>query len=588
MKTKIQFYSDTKSRTLRTILIVTLMLAVVLVSAGQTTPVAAEPPDNDDFPGEVIPGIPFSVDDLDVSDATTAIDDPDTMLYGDCNSNEGLASVWYSFTPVANIGVYLDTFGSSYDTVIAIWTGTQGNLSLEACNDDYSNEIIQSQVGLYAEAGTTYYIEIIEFAQIAPQAGERVLNLHINEGDFSAVDVIIGGGAPVGEYIIAPGESVRADYDLNSGPVEVISTNEENIITALLDAWQVDEITTSYAQIMGLPEEDLSTTYYFPAYNNRTLYSQLRFANVGTDVALVTVTIGGDDQGTYELAPSEQKRVDYDLNDGPVVVSSDGEPIVAALLDAWRVKNTTTSYIQTMGLPAEQLSTTYYFPSYNNRTLYNQIRFANVGDNPTTVTVTIGGVERGSYPLDPDEEKRVDYDLNSGPVMVSSSGEPIIAAILDAWQVKDTTTSYSQLMGLPIERLSTTYYFPAYNNRTLYGQLRIGNVGDETTAVTVTIGGDVVDSFVLAPDEQMRVDYDLNDGPVVVSSSGEPIITALLDAWQVKELLILKIPGGKLRIKKGTTTSYVQLMGIERLSDTYYFPAYNNRTLYDQVRIGAP
>jgi len=42
------------------------------------------------------------------------------------------------------------------------------------------------------------------------------------------------------------------------------------------------------------------------------------------------------------------------------------------------------------------------------------------------VTVTIGGVVRGSYLLQPSEQKRVDYDLNDGPVVVSSSGQDII------------------------------------------------------------------------------------------------------------------------------------------------------------------
>jgi hypothetical protein len=242
-------------------------------------------------------------------------------------------------------------------------------------------------------------------------------------------------------------------------------------------------------------------------------------------------------------------------------------------------------------LPEEQLSTTYYFPAYNNKTLIDQLRFGNVGTNSTTVTVTIGGVEVGSYLLGPDEDKRVYYNKDDGPVVVSSSGEPIIAAILDAWQVDGVTTSYSQLMGLPAEQLSDTYYFPAYNNKTLIAQLRIGNVGVNPTAVIVNIGGTDVDSFILAPDEQKRVYYNLDDGPVIVSSSGEPIIAAILDAWKVREFLRLKKPGGGLlRITKGTTTSYVQLMGLPAtsLSDTYYFPAYNNITLIGQVRIGAP
>ena len=81
------------------------------------------------------------------------------------------------------------------------------------------------------------------------------------------------------------------------------------------------------------------------------------------------------------------------------------------------------------------LSDTYYFPAYNNVNLDEQLRFGNVGGADTTVTVTIGGVVRGTYFLHPNEQKRVNYPgLDSGPVVVSSSGGvKIIAAIRDAW-----------------------------------------------------------------------------------------------------------------------------------------------------------
>ena len=45
-----------------------------------------------------------------------------------------------------------------------------------------------------------------------------------------------------------------------------------------------------------------------------------------------------------------------------------------------------------MGLPLEQLSDTYVFPGYNNVTLNDQLRIANVDTVPTSVTVTIGGI----------------------------------------------------------------------------------------------------------------------------------------------------------------------------------------------------
>jgi hypothetical protein len=240
----------------------------------------------------------------------------------------------------------------------------------------------------------------------------------------------------------------------------------------------VDGRLESFAQLMGLPAEKLSTKYYFPAYNNVTLDGQLRIGNVGNSATTVTVTIAGVLRGTYPLNPSEAVRINYaGLDAGPVVVeSSGGIPIIAALRDAYFVSGKLVSFVQLMGLPQEQLSTNYNFPAYNNVTLDGQLRFGNVGNSATTVTVTIGGVVRGTYPLNPSEAVRVNYaGLDAGPVVVSSSGGvPIIAALRDAYFVNGVIESFAQLMGLPLEQLSTGYYFPAYNNVTLDGQLRFG------------------------------------------------------------------------------------------------------------------
>ena len=244
---------------------------------------------------------------------------------------------------------------------------------------------------------------------------------------------------------------------VDSGPLVVQTTNGMPIIAALRDSWNNGATWTSYAQLMGLPFGQLSTRYVFPSYNNINLDEQIRFGNVGTSSTTVTVTIGGVVRGTYILQPSEQQRVNYaGLDSGPVVVeSSGGVPIIAAIRDLWNDGTVWSSFAQVMGLPAGQLSDTYYFPAYNNVTLDEQLRFGNVGGSQTTVTVTIGGVVRGSYILQPNEQKRVNYPgLDSGPVVVSSSGGiKIIAAIRDAWTPTGGTsiTSFSQMMGLPAD-----------------------------------------------------------------------------------------------------------------------------------------
>jgi hypothetical protein len=267
------------------------------------------------------------------------------------------------------------------------------------------------------------------------------------------------------------------------------------------------------------------------------------------------------------------------VDSGPVIVQSSGNvPIIASIRDSWWDGSTWSSYSQLMGLPSGQLSTKYVFPAYNNVSLDDQLRFGNVGTATTTVTVTIGGVVRGSYILAPNESRRVYYpDVDSGPVIVQSSGNvPIIASIRDSWWDGSKWSSYFQLMGLPGSLLSNTYLFPLYDNVSVDAQLRVGNVGMSATSVTVTIGGVIQDTYGLNPGQSIRVYYaGVNDGPMIVQSSGNvPIIASIRDSlWD-----------------GSNWSSYSQLMGLpaSQLSSIYFFPAYNNVTLDDQLRIAVP
>lgn len=46
-------------------------------------------------------------------------------------------TVWYSFTPTEDGTVNIDTAHSRYDTVLALFTGKPGHLTLQACDDDF-------------------------------------------------------------------------------------------------------------------------------------------------------------------------------------------------------------------------------------------------------------------------------------------------------------------------------------------------------------------------------------------------------------------------------------------------------------------
>jgi len=124
------------------------------------------PPPNDDFNHPtVLSVIPSTV----TEDATTATVAPDDPF---CVSRN--QTVWFAFTPTQNIRLEANTFGSNYDTTLAVYTGTRGALTQIACNDD-SNGTLQSRIRFNAIAGTTYYFEVSSFSP-APSAN-LVFNL---------------------------------------------------------------------------------------------------------------------------------------------------------------------------------------------------------------------------------------------------------------------------------------------------------------------------------------------------------------------------------------------------------------------------
>ena len=70
-------------------------------------------------------------------------------------------SVWWVWTPATSGPITLNTFGSTFDTRLAIYTGSSLNaLTAVASNDNESAEILTSKLTFTATAGTPYFIAI--------------------------------------------------------------------------------------------------------------------------------------------------------------------------------------------------------------------------------------------------------------------------------------------------------------------------------------------------------------------------------------------------------------------------------------------
>jgi|GEM_PF-2912971 len=403
---------------------------------------------------------------------------------------------------------------------------------------------------------------------------------HCDIGAYEAkgpIEVNVGA-TDINSYSLVSGQSQKASYPgINNGPVKIIDTRDTPLIGAERVIYKVKGVQTSFTELMGLPEGQLDNVYWLPWYNNKDLDTQLRIANATDNPATVTVTIGGVEMPTLNLAAGESTRVSYqNVNDGPVKIESNQE-IVAAERVIYTVQGVQTSFSEMMALPESQLDKTYWLPWYNNLQLDTQLRIANVTDQPATVQVTIGGVTMAPLNLAAGESTRVSYtDVNDGPVQIKSNVD-IVAAERVIYKVNKVQTSFSEMMALPESQLDTTYWLPWYNNKDLDTQLRIGNVSGSTATIHVFIGGNEVtpvEGITVSDGESTRLSYpSVNDGPVQIISDQNIVVA---------ERVIYKV--------KNIQTSFCEMMALpaSQLDTTYWFPWYNNLGLDTQLRFGVP
>ena len=487
-----------------------------------------------------------------------------------------------------NVGGEIRNFtGSSPQVAYSIVQGGHagtGNLNLDpllgslANNGGFTQTMALGAGSPAIDAGTNTNCPSMDQRGVSRPQGS-----HCDMGAYEAKGsiAISIAGAEINTFPLAPSESKRVSFPgVNNGPVKIMNSEALSLIAAERLIYKVNGVATSFTEMMGLPDSQLDNTYWLPWYNNVDLDTQLRFANVSSSPATVTITIGTQQMGDpIQLAAGASTRISFaGVNNGPVKIVST-QNIVAAERLIYKVNGKNTSFSEMMALPNKMLDTTYWLPWYNNVDLDTQLRFANVSSAPAQVHVYIGGVEMQGSPFNllAGESTRKSFPgINNGPVEIVSD-QDIVAAERLIYKVNNINTSFTEMMALPNSQLDTTYWLPWYNNKDLDTQLRFANVHDAQTAtVHVLIGGVELPNspFTLLPGESTRKSFaGVNNGPVQVVSN-VPIVAA--------ERLIYKVGG--------VATSFSEMMALPEslLDTTYWLPWYNNVDLDTQLRFGIP
>ncbi|MFZ5883662.1 MAG: hypothetical protein ACOYYI_07795 [Chloroflexota bacterium] len=206
----------------------------------------------------------------------------------------------------------------------------------------------------------------------------RVSNL---ETTPTTVRITIGSSV-VWEREMQGREEQRLYFPVSGGPVIVESLDtSKKIVAAIRLQSYANNILYSFVETMGVPEGLLSHKYYFPTYNNTwtPLNSQIRVSNLETTPTTVRITIGGTAVWEQQMQGREEQRLYFNVSGGPVIVESldTSKKIVAAIRLQSYANNTLYSFSETMGIPLEQMTNVFYFPTYNNTwaPLNSQLRF---------------------------------------------------------------------------------------------------------------------------------------------------------------------------------------------------------------------
>ena len=288
------------------------------------------------------------------------------------------------------------------------------------------------------------------------------------------VTITIGSGVDLitNSYTIEPRGRITPMYPgVQDGPVEVVSD-----IPVFTSERALYGSASSFNEVMGYPDNQLTNHYWFPWYDNKDMMTWVLVGNPSATLdAHVTITIGsGVDliTNSYTIEPRGRITPMYSgVQNGPVEVVSD----IPVFTSERALYGPYYTFNEVMGYPDARLNTHYYFTWYDNKDMKTWMLVGNPSATlDAHITITIGSgsnMVTNSYIIDPKKTIIQVYPgVQDGPVEVLSD-IPVVTSEM-AWY--GSVSSFNEVMGYPANRLTDHYWFPWYDGKDMLTWVLIG------------------------------------------------------------------------------------------------------------------
>jgi hypothetical protein len=246
-------------------------------------------------------------------------------------NRSGAKSAWISWTAPSSGPVSMNTFGSQFDTVLSIYTGSVvSNLVRVAGNDDANELTVQSALSFNAVRGTSYQIAvdgysatvggIFEFSFELPNFNPTIVTppqgLTVNQGSNATFSVVATGPGTLGYRWQFNGATINGATNTtftrnnalpaHEGLYTVVVTNAFGAVTsapALLIVRAAPTISSPPLSVAVLPGEKATFSVTASGFAPLTYQWRVDGVNIAgaTNSALMLTNVKAADEGAYTV-----------------------------------------------------------------------------------------------------------------------------------------------------------------------------------------------------------------------------------------------------------------------------------------------